>query len=353
MSLLCFQKPSNKNTQKLIDSTNTGARAAFLTQSLWPIGDTIRIYFIEPVPTNLKWSKPYTDDEKFLDPLYSTLQGKVDPKTLIRTIVEQRIAPLVNLKFVFTTDITQSDIRILFKEGIGCSSIIGNSRRALKFSDGSVNSIQPLGQPEPTMTYSWLDVSTVLHEFGHAIGMIHEHSNPQNNPIQWNRPAVYCEYRKRNPGWTDEDIEKNVLEMYQSNQINGSEYDPASIMIYSFPKETKCDDKTMSLTLNEPPLSINPNYKFSNSDIEIIKLMYPMTGTRDVKSIENLPVVPTPTYKISDNQVEAIRKFFTDNQVIISSVTGGLISLIIIYKLIRWLFSSRKERRLDKMIQQE
>jgi hypothetical protein len=351
MASLCFQQPSAQ-TKKLASSTTSGARAAFLTQALWPLGDTIRIYFIEPIDT-LEWRKPLTSDPNFLDPLYQTIQGKVDAKTLIRTVVQDRLAPLVNLKFTFTEDVNQSDIRILFKKGIGCSSIIGNSRSAPKFSKGEKNNIQPAGQPEPTMTYSWLDVSTVLHEFGHAIGMIHEHSNPQNNPIKWNRPAVYCEYRRRNPSWTDADIEANVLEMYNTTQINGSSYDSASIMIYSFPKETECDKKKMFLTLNDPPLQINPNYRLSNTDIELIKMMYPLTGKRDVKTIENIPVVPTPTYQLSTDQTEAIRRFFEDNYPIILGSIGGLIGLMIIYKILKWLFSSPKESRLTQMIKEE
>ena len=42
---------------------------------------------------------------------------------------------------------------------------------------------------EPTLI-SWDDAETYFHEFGHLLGMIHEHQNPSSNPIQWNKQAV-------------------------------------------------------------------------------------------------------------------------------------------------------------------
>ena len=47
------------------------------------------------------------------------------------------------------------------------------------------------------MNYGWLTPDSdddelrrvVLHEFGHALGLIHEHQNPEGG-IEWNEPAV-------------------------------------------------------------------------------------------------------------------------------------------------------------------
>ena len=35
------------------------------------------------------------------------------------------------------------------------------------------------------MIFSWFSISTVMHEFGHALGLKHEHQSPNAN-IQWN-----------------------------------------------------------------------------------------------------------------------------------------------------------------------
>jgi hypothetical protein len=37
----------------------------------------------------------------------------------------------------------------------------------------------------------------VIHEFGHALGLIHEHQNPSGG-IQWNKPVV-CRYYEGPP----------------------------------------------------------------------------------------------------------------------------------------------------------
>lgn len=357
MAELCFQKiPAKKQAQAI--STNTAARAAFLTESLWPEGTTIKIYFIEPIDNTLKWKTPLTDQAEFLDPLYQTIQGKVDAKTLVQTVVNERLAKIVNLKFEFTTDVMQSDIRILFKRDVGCSSIVGNSRRLPKISKGSENEYAPAGQPEPTMFYSWLDVSTVLHEFCHALGMIHEHQNPQGNPIQWNLEAVYCEFKTRNPKWSEQDIYKNVIEPYESNRINGSEYDPSSIMIYSFPATTTGDEKTtpqqckgkiLPLTNNKPPLQINPNYRLSTDDKKWLQVMYP-TGKRDPDIIKNISTAVTPgsTYQVAnaDEIKESTKKFFQENWKYIAGIGGGILGLV----LLSWLYSFISGKKKTKRV---
>jgi hypothetical protein len=338
MSLLCFER-NDIVQQKQTSGPDGASRAAFLTRALWRQGSTIRIFFIEPVPDDLPWQAPFTTDPEFLDPLYETLQGiskkniiqpekgLVDPKTLVRRVVEERIAPYVNLKFEFVTDPAKSDIRILFRKGIGCSSVVGVSTNRLKFSQGGENAIQPKGEPEPTMTYGWLDVSTVLHEFCHALGMIHEHQNPKGNPIQWNNSAVYCHFKKSNPGWSDKDIDKNILEPYDKNRVNGSEFDPASIMIYSFPETVECNKQSLPLTLNSPPLKVNPNYKLSNMDIEILKEMYPFGRERNVENVENKPFVQTTTYQIP-GEWEKVKDF-------IRALIQKFIALI--QKIIVWI----------------
>jgi hypothetical protein len=60
------------------------------------------------------------------------------------------------------------------------------------------------------MNYGWLTSATdeaeyrrvVLHEFGHARGLTHEHQSPAMN-IPWNRPTVLDDYR-RTYGWSQQ-----------------------------------------------------------------------------------------------------------------------------------------------------
>ena len=70
---------------------------------------------------------------------------------------------------------------------------------------------------------------TTTHEFGHALGMLHEQSYP--NGIKWNKDTVYKYYEKYQ-GWDKAKVDFNVLEASDFFYTNGTTYDPQSIMHY-------------------------------------------------------------------------------------------------------------------------
>ena len=41
-----------------------------------------------------------------------------------------------------------------------------------------------------TMNLGFVDRSTILHEFGHSIGLIHEHQSPFKGGFEWNKDEV-------------------------------------------------------------------------------------------------------------------------------------------------------------------
>ena len=96
----------------------------------------------------------------------------------------------------------------------------------------------------PTMNFGWLTPASsdqqvqavVLHEFGHALGCIHEHSSPAV-AIPWNKPAVYAAYAGAPNYWTKEKVDFQVFERYAVDQTQFSAFDPSSIMLYPIPKE--------------------------------------------------------------------------------------------------------------------
>ena len=85
------------------------------------------------------------------------------------------------------------------------------------------------------------DRGTILHEFGHAIGLLHEHQNPKlgcRNEIRWSGPNnIYQVYLERY-GWDDEKVDRNLgpIAKVDPDYISG-EPDRDSIMIYSQPPE--------------------------------------------------------------------------------------------------------------------
>ncbi len=355
---------------------NKAQRAIFMSQLMWPVGSTIRIYIydyskIQIIPRStyeryvtenenlikqkknpsrdlrdyMFWydfSYVSSDDlDKYFDPLYKSVQGKVSPGQLIKSVVMERLAPLVNLKFEFTQDINDSFIRIQFDSTKGCNSLIGTDNK--KASQGlALNK----SKTDPTMNFAWLDVATVLHEFCHALGMQHEHQNPNNNPIQWNIPAIECFYKVKD-GWDDKTVKSNIIEKLKTEETNGSNFDRASIMIYAFPKTMPewVQGCSGNLTLNG--YHTDPNYRLSNTDIQWLGYIYPMSGNRDPNFVKNLPkdVIPTDIFNpenVSDVAVQ-VRVFFQNNWKTIVGVIGGIIGMYILYLVVKSLTRAREQ----------
>ncbi len=125
-----------------------------------------------------------------------------------------------NLKFVFD-DAPNAEIRISFDRSDGAWSYIGTDCRSIPLK-------------EATMNLGFTDGGTTAHEFGHAIGLAHEHQNPAGG-IQWNEEVVLRECAKSPNFWDAATTRHNVLSKYRADQLNGTAFDPKSIMLYFFP----------------------------------------------------------------------------------------------------------------------
>ena len=204
-------------------------RAAVLKSARWQTGDTISIRFLE-------------GDR--------TLQKKVRDVAL-------EWADIANLNFEFIED-APTDIRIAFQQGDGSWSYLGTMGRSID-------------EPEPTMNYGWLTPDSeeseirrvVLHEFGHAIGLIHEHQNPEGG-IVWNKPAVIHDLSRPPNNWPLATIENNIFKRYDKEELDATKLDSKSIMMYPIPK---------AWTLNQ--FSAGLNGEISEMDKELIRSVYP------------------------------------------------------------------------------
>ncbi len=115
----------------------------------------------------------------------------------VKKVVRDRIQPIVGLKFVFVP--SGGEVRIGFDPYGGCWSLVGTD--CIKSNERT------------TMNFGWLDAATIVHEFCHALGMIHEHQNPKNNPIKWNKPVVYSELQRTN-NWDKSQTDHNMFKKY-------------------------------------------------------------------------------------------------------------------------------------------
>jgi hypothetical protein len=129
-------------------------------------------------------------------------------------------ADYANLTFDFG-NAPDAEIRISFDPNDGAWSYVGTDSRQIPNN-------------EATMNLGFLDGGTAGHEFGHAIGLAHEHSSPLGG-IEWNEPVVLASLAGPPNYWDEATTRHNVFFKYSVDQINGTAFDPDSIMLYAFP----------------------------------------------------------------------------------------------------------------------
>lgn len=168
-----------------------------------------------------------------IDPIEYEIR-KLSPIEAVKKVIRERIEPFINLKFEFLDEkenfslLDTGVIRINFDPNKGSWSLIGIDHY--------------FSRDDTTMNLGWLDSATIMHEFGHFIGLVHEHQIPFGKPIEWDKPVVY-KWAKATQGWDKKTTDNNIIKKYSKNQINGIKYDPTSIMLYFFPKELTLDNK--------------------------------------------------------------------------------------------------------------
>jgi serralysin len=195
-------------------------KAALVAAAKWNSGDIITVSFLDGNPT---------------------VQDKV-----IQVAQSWTVPGMANLTLDFR-DNTNTLVRISFQYA-GSWSVIGTTCR------------QITDQTQPTMNFGWLTPAStgneirrvVLHEFGHALGLIHEHQNPAGG-IDWNRDAVRRDLSGPPNNWPDDVIEHNMFEPYAKSETNFTVLDPASIMMYPIPASWTNDGFSVGLNSDLSP----------------------------------------------------------------------------------------------------
>ena len=199
-----------------------------------------------------KWNNGYNLRCRFLDG-DDYQKGKVQEKA-------QLWQSYANIGINFCDD-ADAEVRISFQADSGSWSAVG--------TDCLIAGYYPSYQP--TMNFGWLTDDTddteyervVVHEFGHALGCIHEHQSP-NEDLQWNVDAVYAAFSGPPNYWSKEDIDTNILQKFSPDGISATRFDPDSIMLYQFDGSLFVDG-----------VGTNLNTQLSDQDKQMIGQMYP------------------------------------------------------------------------------
>lgn len=223
------QEQTWDDLQKAIkeDPSNASApEAALLRRRRWRNGRELHVAFLEGTPS---------------------IHRKV-------AFYAQQWCEYANISLLFDNH-PQAEIRIAFQPTLGTWSAVGTS--ALTVSDSY-----------PTMNFSWLIPTpfeeevishAVLHEFGHALGLIHEHQSPKGG-IQWNRAVVLQAHANYSEEW----VEHNIFKRYRFWQTQYTKFDPYSIMVYRIPP-------TWTLNGYETPINVT----LSQTDKDFVARCYP------------------------------------------------------------------------------
>lgn len=221
--------------------------------------------------------------------------GTSAQQDMVRTIAPEWCKH-ANLKFSFTTK-PSALIRVSFDANDGAWSYIGRDNEQIPVDAA-------------TMNLGWQDRAVILHEFGHMIGLAHEHQNPQGG-IQWNEAAVIADLSGAPNHWDEATIRHNVLNKYSLDQIVGTAFDRESIMLYAFPA---------SWTIGGT--GTQQNNDLSKQDKTFIggTQMYPGKGTVE---LPKLPVLAATPAAISQTGEQDEFAFTVVKQGIYVIETGG------------------------------
>ncbi|MEJ2880563.1 M12 family metallopeptidase [Pedobacter sp. GR22-6] len=229
---VCVYKFTDSDPIILDESDDVNARAVLLKGTKWANGKTLKVFFMN--------GSPY-------------LRNKVITHA-------RKWANHANIHFAVTKNKAESDIRVGFKINGDQGSWSYFGKDADRYRKG-----------KQTMNFGWFNkktdeaelIRTTVHEFGHAIGLAHEHLSPVNT-INWNKPKVYDYYMGPPNNWTRKQVNEQVLNKYKPRDVRNTRYDPLSIMHYPVDPALTTDGQAVGV-----------NWTLSAKDKSFIRKIYP------------------------------------------------------------------------------
>ena len=190
------------------------------------------------------------------------LSGFCQNDSLFISSIFGKFNEILNLKFEIVSQIKDSNFVFKYDETLPNSSCYVGKENIFNGDD-------------PCMKIN--NILDFKHEFGHFLGMEHEHQNwDLIDKLKLNKEKILIDLKKSGI--------KNVESFYRINfEINknprsyNTSFDEDSIMSYFIPPEYQ---------LNNPKITFKKNIEFSETDIEILKSYYPKNISNNNNSLE-------------------------------------------------------------------
>jgi serralysin len=216
------------------DTTETGKRGMADNYYLWDNGKTLHVKI-------MNGSKHYKD--------------------LIKRYAKEW-EKYANIKFEFV-EVGPSHIRVILtgNDGGGNYSKLGTMALMVPQDEHTMH-LDTSSFRTQEYTYT-----CIVHEFGHAIGLMHEHMSPTSG-IKWDKNRIYASY-KLNQGWDKDMVDAQLFKKYAVSYTNGTQYDAKSIMHYPISRWETLDG-----------YHVEWNNSISAGDKALIGALYPKKGER-------------------------------------------------------------------------
>lgn len=153
--------------------------------------------------------------------------GTEEDREVVRQAFRMWKALGIGLEFAEVDSAKDADLRIAFQDGDGSWSYIGTD-------------VLTKREDPRTMNFGWSltedpaeGLDTALHEIGHSLGFPHEHQNPFAGMV-WDEDAVYKALAAPPNKWSKATTRHNIIDKLQADKVQGSSWDPHSIMHYPF-----------------------------------------------------------------------------------------------------------------------
>lgn len=167
------------------------------------------------------------------------------------------LEPGIKLSFNLVASGEKAQIRVSFDPNAGSWSYVGTDALGVYPWQATMNlGWATMATPEPDF------LSVVIHEFGHALGLLHEHNHPEAG-IDWRSEVVYADLGRPPNNWTKAEVDANVFAAFPKKGVVTTPFDDVSVMIYTIPAHwTKNGRRFM------------PSHKLSRGDSETIRALY-------------------------------------------------------------------------------